>query len=154
MPNRRSTNRCCRSWSGSPRRGVARCISFHSVEVPQLEASIAAVAVWVASWKNSLLDVIFETRTSSNMRASGRLLLQTKKFGTHARSCQKAGLSVRGLKAQSNQLPGGHAHLSGDLFKRFLPQVATPNLDRSAIRPRQAGLTFFSCRAERLDNSP
>jgi hypothetical protein len=39
-----------------------------------------------------------------------------------------------------------------DSYKRWLAEVAAPNLKRSPIRPGQAGLTVLSRRAEKLDN--
>jgi hypothetical protein len=61
-------------------------------------------------------------------------------------------LCVKGLNAQSNQLPSGYAHLCKERFKRLLAKVATPNLDRSPIRPSQADSTVFSRGAEESDN--
>src|SRR5579864_4148147 len=47
-------------------------------------------------------------------------------------------LCVHGFNAQGNQLPSGYTHLCSERFKRLLAKVATPNVDRSAIRPSQA----------------
>ena len=69
-----------------------------------------------------------------------------------ARTGLQAILCVESLDAQCNQLPSGYVHLCRELFKRFLPEVATPNLDRSPIRPGQAGLTAFSRGAEEPDS--
>src|SRR5260370_34937361 len=63
-----------------------------------------------------------------------------------------AGLSVQSLHTARDQSPGRYGHLCIDSFNRLLTEVAAPNLNRSPIGPRQAGLTVFSRGAEEPDN--
>jgi hypothetical protein len=59
MPNRKSTNRCCRSRSGCPRRRDMRFASSAADAASRL-LSIVAVAVWAANRRSSLLVVMFK----------------------------------------------------------------------------------------------